>query len=72
MMSKLLNWIKNRWAEKGTKASILAVIGGIGTYFGLDLSPEQNVAVFGVLGIIISAISAATKTAKPEDPEKIL
>ena len=64
---KIFTWIKNRWAEKGTKAAVLTVIAGIGTYFGLDLSPEQNVAVFGVLGIIISAIAGATKTAKAPD-----
>jgi len=71
-MGKIWNWIKNRWAEKGTKAAIGSVIAGIGTYFGFDLTPEQNLAVIAVLGIFISAVTGATKTAKATDPEKIL
>lgn len=63
----ILTWIKNRWKEKGTKAAILAVIGGVGTYFGLDLTPDQNLAVVAFLGVIISLVTAGTKTAKAED-----
>lgn len=66
-MGKIWNWIKNRWKEKGTKAAILAVIGGVGSYFGLDLTPEQNLAIVAFLGVIISTVTVGTKTAKAED-----
>ena len=71
-MSKLWNWIKNRWAEKGTKAAVGSVIVGIGSYFGFDLSLEQQLGIVTVLGIFISGVTVSTKTAKPTDPEKIL
>jgi len=66
-MGKLFTWLKNRWKEKGTKAAIGSVIAGVASYFGLDLTMEQQLAVIAVLGIFISGVTAGTKTAKAED-----
>jgi len=71
MMSKLWNWLKNRWAEKGTKAAIGSIIAGAAAHFGFDLTLEQQLGIVTVLGIFVSGVAGATKTAKPGDPEKI-
>ena len=66
-MGKIWAWLKNRWAEKGTKAAVVSVIAGIGAHFGFDLTMEQQLAIVAVLGIFVSGVAGATKTAKAPD-----
>ena len=63
----MLEFLKNRLREKGTLAAIGSIIAGLLSYFGLDLTVEQNLAVVTVLGIFVSVVTGATKTAKAPD-----
>lgn len=63
----MFKWLLNRWKEPDTKVAIVGIVAGIGSYFGLDLTPEQNLAVVTVIGVIIGAVAGATKRAGSED-----
>ena len=69
-MGKIWNWLKNRWKEKGTKAAIGSIIAGVAAHFGFDLTPEQQLAIIAVLGIFVSGVAGATKTAKAPDRDE--
>lgn len=65
----MLKWLLNRWREPDTKVAILGIIAAAGSYFGLDLTLEQQLAIFAFIGSAIGVVTASMKRGGSPDAE---
>lgn len=61
-MKAVLDWIIARGKERSTILTVLTLICGA---VGLDLAPEQQEAIIGIIVALLTAIGVFTKEAKP-------